>query len=590
MKRSSLLKNILYIFAVTLFVLAIIIPLLLSVIGKGVYAQQKADDMLQRIEIISRELSVLIENQVGAGEIYRVLIERGLMVSDATIYVLDSSGKYISNEHKELPYDESRSLITTYFDKVISGERISMTSTEFGVFVGTPIITSRGVVVGGIFAIIPVAEVQNTLNRMIQELRLVAVFMACLLFIPIYIFTRILTSPVKKTADIALLMANGDFSVRAEEKGTSEVRHLAHAFNTMADNLQTTIDNLTIERNRLCTILYGIGEGIISVDSKGVITHYNSAAVSLLNGKEGDNPASLEQYADIARAIGETLKKPDVNIVNTRIGDRIVQRSTNPLYDENNSLCGAVVLLRDVTESERLENTRRDYVANVSHELRTPLASIRSLADALGDGMVKTEEDRRRYYGYIQRETIHLSSLINDLLELSRLQSGGVAFVKRMTDTYEIIFDVVNRMQKTAEGRNKHIRLLIPERKYLAYTNADRFEQVIVALIDNAIKHGRDFCDIDINVRNNEANNAYVFTVSNAADVEQDCIEHLFDRFYKADKAHTGEGTGIGLSIVSEVLNLLEENIWVDYDESIISFSFTIGREVIEKENDKLDE
>lgn len=541
--------------------------------------------MLQRIDIISRGLSSLLEENVASGEIYRFLIERGLMVSDATIYVLDATGEYISNEHLDLAYEESRSLVSQYFDTVISGERISLTSTNFGVFVGTPIITSRGVVVGAIFAVVPIAEVQNTLDKMTHELRLVAVLTACLLLVPMYLITRKLTSPVKETADIALLMANGDFSVRAEEHGTSEVRHLAHAFNAMADNLQTTIDNLTIERNRLYTILYGIGEGIISVDSKGVITHCNQVAVSLLNGKPGDNPASLEQYADIANSISTALEESTVNTGTTKVGERIIQRSTNPLYDENNSLCGAVVLLRDITESERLENTRRDYVANVSHELRTPLASIRSLADALSDGMVKNEEDRYRYYNYIQHETIRLSSLISDLLELSRLQSGGVAFVKQIADVYEVIFDVVNRMQKAAMERKKHINLLLPVGEYMAYTNADRLEQVLIALIDNAIKHGSDDCDIYVDMRMDESNDSYVVTVKNAAEVDQESIAHLFDRFYKADKAHTGEGTGIGLSIVSEVLNLLGERIWVDYDDSIICFCFTIAKNA-EKEDD----
>lgn len=578
MKHSSLLKNIIYIFAATLIVLAIIIPLLLSIMARGIYAQQKSDEMLQRIEIISRGLSSLLEENVASGEIYRFLIERGLMVSDATIYVLDAKGEYISNEHLDLAYEESRSLVNQYFDTVISGERVSLTSTNFGVFVGTPIITSRGVVVGAIFAVVPIAEVQSTLDKMTHELRLVAVLTACLLLVPIYLITRKLTSPVKETADIALLMANGDFSVRAKEHGTSEVRHLAHAFNAMADNLQTTIDNLTIEKNRLYTILYGIGEGIISVDSKGVITHCNQAAVALLNGKPGDNPASLEQYADIALSISTALEESTVNTGTTKVGERIIQRSTNPLYDENNSLCGAVVLLRDITESERLENTRRDYVANVSHELRTPLASIRSLADALADGMVKDEEDIHRYYNYIQHETIRLSSLISDLLELSRLQSGGVAFVKQVTDVYEIIFDVVNRMQKAAMERKKHINLFLSEGECMAYTNADRLEQVLIALIDNAIKHGSDDCDIDVDMRTDESNDSYVVTVKNAAEVDQESIAHLFDRFYKADKAHTGEGTGIGLSIVSEVLNLLGERIWVDYADNVICFCFTIAK------------
>lgn len=233
------------------------------------------------------------------------------------------------------------------------------------------------------------------------------------------------------------------------------------------------------------------------------------------------------------------------------------------------------MLITDVTESERLEQTRKDYVANVSHELRTPLATIRSLADALNDGMVQDEKDRKRYYGYILRESIRLSNLINDLLELSRLQSGGVAFSKGRVELYEIAYDVADRMNDAAAQRGKSVRLEAPEGEYYAYTNADRIEQVLVALVDNAIKHGTDGCTVSVNLFENAEKNRYEFVVSNPAEVDPADLEHLFERFYKADHAHTGDGTGLGLAIVSEVLNLLGEKIDIEYENGIIAFRFT---------------
>ena len=178
-------------------------------------------------------------------------------------------------------------------------------------------------------------------------------------------------------------------------------------------------------------------------------------------------------------------------------------------------------------------------------------------------------------YGYILRESIRLSNLINDLLELSRLQSGGVAFSKGRVELYEIAYDVADRMNDAAAQRGKSVRLEAPEGEYYAYTNADRIEQVLIALVDNAIKHGTDGCTVSVNLFENAEKNRYEFVVSNPAEVDPADLEHLFERFYKADHAHTGDGTGLGLAIVSEVLNLLGEKIDIEYENGIIAFRFT---------------
>ena len=130
-------------------------------------------------------------------------------------------------------------------------------------------------------------------------------------------------------------------------------------------------------------------------------------------------------------------------------------------------------------------------------------------------------------------------------------------------------------MYDAAAQRGKSVRLEAPEGEYYAYTNADRIEQVLVALVDNAIKHGTDGCTVSVNLFENAEKNRYEFVVSNPAEVDPADLEHLFERFYKADHAHTGDGTGLGLAIVSEVLNLLGEKIDIEYENGIIAFRFT---------------
>ena len=256
--------------------------------------------------------------------------------------------------------------------------------------------------------------------------------------------------------------------------------------------------------------------------------------------------------------------------------DRVIRLSVAAIEEEGGSVAGAVALLMDMTEAERLEQTRRDYVANVSHELRTPLASIRGIADMLNDGLVKSEEDKQRYYGYIQKESIRLSNLINDLLELSRLQSGGVALKLSKMELYELAADVADRFNEAAVEHGMTLRLDVPEGKYLANSNPDRVEQVLVSLADNAVKHGKEGGEITIGL--DEKDEKWVLWVENPADIERKDLEHIFERFYKADIAHTGEGTGLGLAITEEVLHLLGETIRADYEDGRIRFSFTVAK------------
>lgn len=578
-QRSSLLRNILYIMIVTVLLLVGLIALLFSILGKGIYVQLKADELMPKAESIAEVFETSYGKNMTAHDIRREILSMELAITDAAVYVLDRDGNSINDQNAETVYDETHEIVKTYFDSVISGERLSMTSEELGVVVGVPAIASNKQIIGAVFIIMPVAEVQNTLQDLTVELCIATIGIAAIMVFPIYMISRKITKPIKRISDTALNMAAGNLAVRANAEGSYEAKHLANSFNILAEALQGTINDLIIERNRLKTVLDGLGEGIISVEKSGVITHYNSASVSLLGGKEDELPASLPAYAEVATGIMKVLDTNTRISTDFKLGDKSIRTVITPVREDTGNLCGAVALIRDVTESERLEQTRREYVANVSHELRTPLASIRSLADALNDGLVKDEDDRKRYYGYILRESIRLSNLISDLLELSRLQSGGVAFTKNRIELYEIAYDVCERMNDAARKRGKRVRLLTPVGEYFAHSNGDRIEQILVALVDNSIKHGSEECCVDVSFTLDEVNGKYVFNISNPAQIEPEDIQHLFERFYKADRAHSGEGTGIGLSIVSEVLNLLEEKISVDYNNGVISFIFTVESE-----------
>ena len=481
-----------------------------------------------------------------------------------------------------MPLEESAGKSVTtdalirYLPRVLQGEALTVIAdtTRVGLIIGTPTYGDDGNVIGAVFLTKPLREVNAAMDTLWVALIVSMVGAMLLMLVPAYFGTSTITRPLNQMSGVARAMVDGNFSVRAEEQGNGEVAELGHALNTLSGALSSTIGTLPLERNRLRSILNGLGEGILAMDASGTITHCNPAVSRLLGGDDEDDPAALPGFSDIVNAMRESLKNASPVSMERTSTEATLLIAITPFYSTADGLAGVVALVRDITEHLRLERTRREYVANVSHELRTPLASIRSLADALNDGMVKREEDKSRYYGYILRESMRLSRLINDLLELSRLQSGAVALQKDRVDMKELLLDIAERYSAVAAESGLKMSYDEPQDDVFALTNADRVEQVLVALLDNAIRYSPDGDEIRLSA----SSDSEVLTVSvkNHGEIAPEDINHLFDRFYKVDKAHTGEGTGLGLSIALEVMTLMQERIWVENTDGWVKFSFTV--------------
>jgi signal transduction histidine kinase len=231
-------------------------------------------------------------------------------------------------------------------------------------------------------------------------------------------------------------------------------------------------------------------------------------------------------------------------------------------------------------ESERLEQTRRDYVANVSHELRTPIAAVRAMGETLRDGMAKTDEKRDLFYNNIVRESLRLSRLVDDLLELSRLQAGTEAIKKQHFDLREVIRNISDVYSHVAaEAGVDFIADTEAEEPAPVFSNADRVEQVLVVLMDNAIKHTPQGGTVSLSYGYGEADGGKMqVAVSNTGEgIPDEDIPHIFERFYKVDKSHSGSGTGLGLSIAKEITKGLNEEIRAESIGGRTSFTFTIA-------------
>ena len=571
MFKDTILRRIVVIILLSVLLSAVLTTAAFYYSGGRVFSGIKAKELRPRAEYLANITAEYLQGLITK-ETYERSIGRGFKVWDASMYAYDACGDlfaYPANEDSTVNKDAISGLL----QNVLKGESVYSPNTKnhAGVLIGEPVVSRFGNVIGALFLVKPLNELNAAMGSLIYALIISMIASSLIMILPAYLGSRSIVRPIRQMNVTANAMAGGNFTAKAEEEGTDELVQLGRSLNHLSAALSATISDLTLEKNRLHAVINGIGEGIIAIDAEGKIIKTNSAALRLLGGSYADDITALPAYRQAAEDIGCVLGGETVS-KELKVRDRILRVAITPLTDGGRGE-GAVMLVRDITEASRLEQTRTEYVANVSHELRTPIASIRGLADALNDGLVKKDEDKARYYGYILRESMRLSRLIDDLLELSRLQSGTIAFKKQFISINELIEDVADRYVSAAREKGLNVEIDIGE-PYKVYTNPDRAEQVLVALTDNAIKYGYSGT---LRFSAEKKGDSLYISVSNPGSIADEDIDHVFERFYKADKAHAGQGTGLGLSIVNEVLELLGERIWVKSENGTVTFTFTLS-------------
>ena len=367
-----------------------------------------------------------------------------------------------------------------------------------------------------------------------------------------YFASRVITRPIVQMRGVALAIAGGDFSARANETIRGEIGELGRTLNYLAARLDESMTAIILERNRLMQLFDGLNEGILALDVDGNITHANPALYNLMGCDESMPISQLRSTDFLTRALTDV----DV-IISTRssaikqlvCGDKMIRVILSPMLNSREECEGVVVLFSDISESERLEQTRREYVANVSHELKTPVSSLIGLAETLNDNILTEEADRRRYYSLILKESQRLSRLIDDLLELSRLQEGrGRADIIRV-NLLELVHESLEVFQQTA--RESGVTLMVDESFTdcpRALTDPDRVDQVLVILTDNALRFTPRGGWIKYSAAWDETTIRITVEDSGCGIAQKD-LPHVFDRFYKADTSYASPGTGLEMCI-----------------------------------------
>lgn len=428
-------------------------------------------------------------------------------------------------------------------------------------FVGQPIVIN-GRMVGAVAMVLPAYEITSTLTSLTWMLAFSMGLVLLIMIIPIYFLSKRFTEPINQMVQTSIGMKNGDFSLRANEKDKSELGELGKSLNELSTELSRTISDVSIERNRLMQMMQSMSEGIVSINTSHEIIMANPAVYQLFKIVENaENIRTILELPELVSRFDQGLQDKNEDFL-INYNQQKVSVSIRPIHDETNTIVGAVGIFQDVTEAERLEQMRKDYVANVSHELRTPLTAIKGLLDPLNDGLITNETKKKDYYELLLKETARLNRLINDLLELSRLQSGNSGFSPVKIELNRFVIDLHEKYARIAADNQIHFKVEPLSSPATYHGSEDRLDQVLTILLDNAFKFTPK--DGTILIRLIESEHTYKLEVAdNGSGISPADLPYIFDRFYIADKARTSKSTGLGLSIANEIVQHMNESIAV---------------------------
>jgi len=389
----------------------------------------------------------------------------------------------------------------------------------------------------------------------------------------LFLFYRI-TQPLLRLKKAAGLISLGEYGIRVPIVSTDEIGDLAKTFNKMVEELQETIKAHSQEKEHLASVLRSMTDAVITFDAEGCVMLTNPQGSKIIrewsNLSDWDEPEGDGDALDVpVSSVPEPLQPLFDEVVShaKEISGKIHVQSDvwsvvmTPLY-ERDAVRGAVAVLRNVTEEFRLDKLRTDFVANVSHELRTPLSMLQGYSEALIDDIAGTPEERKELAQVIYDESLRMSRLVRDLLDLARMESGHLEMQFRQIDIRSLLKRMQRKFSVLAKDRDIALELILPDEPLvLPSADEDRLEQVMTNLLDNAFRHTPSGVGIEIRAYETKLDGQAGVAVEIAdegAGIPAEDVPYIFERFYKADKARTrgmSGGTGLGLAIVKNIVD-----------------------------------
>jgi len=486
--------------------------------------------------------------------------------SGTRITVLDGTGRVIGDtEESPAALSDTRhqeEVVTALAGEDGQGQRPSADGTRQMLYVALPVLR-EGQLLGVVRTGLSISAIDTTLGAISRRIALCGLFVLVVTGGMALVISRSVSRPLEDLKHGAERFARGELGRRLAASSSEEIDGLAMAMNTMAEQLDHRIRATVQERNEKEAMLRSMAEGVLAIDQSERVLHLNHAAARFLHvdpvHAQGRLVLEVVRNPGLHEFIEETLKSTDpverdLTLHNEGKELYVFAHGTTLRSAEGNAI-GALVVLNDVTELHRLENIRRDFVANVSHELRTPITTIKGFAEMLLDGALENPEDAERFLGTIVRQADRLSAITDDLLSLSRIE--------REEEKSEIILSpnplhpVLESAVQTCliRAQRKSIALMLECAPHLeAVINSQLLEQAIINLIANAIEYSGEGTQIEVGAQET-GDGVRLYVADQGCGIPAAHLPRIFERFYRVDKARSRKvgGTGLGLAIVKHI-------------------------------------
>ena len=406
-------------------------------------------------------------------------------------------------------------------------------------------------------------ELQQNLTNQIENLKSISAvslgtFYIIILIMGIFI-SKSITKPITKLIkSVEKITAGEDVKLESENGTDTQIGELVNAFTLMTNELKQNINEIEEKKKQIETILLQMTDGVIAFNMEGKIIHINTAAMNLLKLEQKDNSFEkifnkLKLNINLEKII--YLENWTSSEHRLTIEDKCVNLFFVPFQDENNRQAGLIVVIQDITEHVKLDNMRKEFVADVSHELKTPITSIMGYADTLLEGEYD-KDTQQKFLGVISSEARRMARLVTDLLTLSKYDSKKVKLEETEFDLGKLTKKCQERLKFEIEKKHQNVECFVTAN--VPPVSADKYgiERVVLNILSNAIKYTPENGKIKIYV-GFVYNDAYIKIIDNGIGISEQDLTRIFDRFYRADKARTREmgGTGLGLSIAKEILD-----------------------------------
>ncbi|ADQ05813.1 multi-sensor signal transduction histidine kinase [Caldicellulosiruptor hydrothermalis 108] len=521
------------------------------------------EDVQKKIEfMVSSSLIRLLEDKNLTQERIQTIVDQSMKESQygfmiQKLIVTDSRGKVLASfPRMDISFFPSDEILTS-----LAGYKVVKREVEDQAMVFAFPIKSGRSVERALYLEVSVQNILATVTD-IKNILLMAYIVAMIfsLFIG-FLFAKTLSNPLRKLTKQALEMAEGNLDVKIEISSQDEIGKLASAFKVMATNVKKYISELEFEKQKLERILQNMSDGVLAVNSKNEIIHINESAKKFLKG-------------DVERFLEHVQSDKDWGVTQHiyEVDGWTLEISTAAFIDSYQGT-GTIFILHDITQQAKLDQMRKQFVADVSHELRTPITTIKTYSETLLD--VDDEAVKREFLGVIIKECDRMTRLISDLLYLSRLDSGENILKIEEVNVSELVRFVCEKMRIHAKKKNQKL-LCSAEENVVIEADRDRLEQVLINLINNAVVYVQEGGQIEVGLEKDEEH-VKITVKDNGPGIPEDDLPRIFERFYRVDKARSRSlgGSGLGLSIADEIVKAHGGRILVESKEGV-GTTFTV--------------